>query len=64
MNIELRFLQKAFTDENYISFSFKNKSYNDVKILNIKDTIFTSDAGIFDINKITKLIILKQRYTK
>jgi predicted DNA-binding transcriptional regulator YafY len=35
MNIELRFLQKAIADKNYISFSYENKSYKNIKPLKL-----------------------------
>ena len=65
MNIELRFLQKAIEDGNYISFTYLNKEYkkivplklvpkDDMYLLHIKDTTFQT-------NKIKKLIILKDR---
>lgn len=37
MNIELRFLQKAITDKNYISFNYENQSYKNVKPLKLDE---------------------------
>lgn len=61
MTIEQRFLQKAVEDKNYISFSHEGKSYKKVKPLKIEDNILHSDSGKFEIGKLSKLIILKER---
>ena len=35
MNVEFRFLQKAIADKNYISFSYENQNYKNVKPLKL-----------------------------
>ena len=63
MNIELRFLQKAITDKNYISFSYENKSFKNVKPLKLDDNQkLHSDKGIFEFANIKKLVILRERF--
>lgn len=63
MNIEFRFLQKAITDKNYISFNYENQSYKNVKPLklDINSKLF-SDKGVFEIEKIEKLVVLRERF--
>ena len=63
MNIELRFLQKAIVDKNYISFSYENKSYKNIKPLKLdENNKLHSDKGIFEFEKIRKLVVLKERF--
>jgi len=63
MNIEFRFLQKAITDKNYISFSYENKSYKNIKPLKLDEhNQLFSDKGVFEFGKISKLKILKDRF--
>ena len=63
MNIELRFLQKAIADKNYISFSYENKSYKNVKPLKLdSENRLFSDKGIFEFGKIGKLVVLKAKF--
>jgi len=66
MNIELRFLEKAIVDKNYVSFFYENKSIKKIKPLKltVKDDLYflhTQD-NIFEYKKITKLQILKERF--
>lgn len=63
MNIELRFLQKAILDKNYISFNYENQSYKNVKPLKLdyENKLF-SDKGVFEFEKIKKLVILKEKF--
>ncbi len=66
MNIELRFLQKAITDRNYISFSYENKNYKKLKALNLveekdKYSLITQNQT-FEFDKIKKIQILKEKY--
>ena len=63
MNIEYRFLQKAIQDKNYISFTYENKSFRNIKPLklDIENKLY-SDKGIFEFEKITKIQILKTRF--
>ena len=55
MNIELRFLQKAIKDKNYVSFTYKGKKYQKIEAsrINTKD---------FDFKLIKNLIILKNKF--
>ena len=66
MNIELRFLQKAIEDKNYISFSYETKKINKIKplklLLNDDIYLLTTPNKIFEFSKITKLQILKERF--
>lgn len=63
MNIEFRFLQKAIADKNYICFSYKEKSYTNIKALKIDEqNRVHCDKGIFEFEKISKLKILKDRF--
>ena len=66
MNIELRFLQKAIEDKNYISFSYENKKIKKVKPLKLflKDDLYTLhlEDKTFNYSKISKLQILKERF--
>jgi len=64
MNIEFRFLQKAILDKNYISFTYENQSYKNVKPLKLDvDNRLFSDKGVFEFAKIEKLVVLKGRGT-
>ena len=63
MNIEFRFLQKAITDKNYISFTYKNQSFKNVKPLKLDvDHKLFSDKGVFEFRKIERLVVLKERF--
>ena len=66
MNIELRFLQKAVKDKNYISFSYQNKKYTKVKPTSLKliddKYILNTDNEKFEFEQILKLKILKDRF--
>ncbi|MGB5868059.1 MAG: hypothetical protein WBG69_09340 [Arcobacteraceae bacterium] len=66
MNIELRFLQKAIEDKNYITFSYEAKKIQKIKPYKLtqkNDTYFLeTPSKIFDFSKITKLHILKERF--
>lgn len=63
MNIEFRFLQKAILDKNYISFTYENQSYKNVKPLKLDvDNRLFSDKGVFEFAKIEKLVVLKGRF--
>ncbi len=66
MNIELRFLQKAIEDKNYVSFFYENKSIKKIKPLKliVKDELYSlhTQDKIFEYKKITKLLILKERF--
>ena len=62
MNVEFRFLQKAIEDKNYVSFSYENKSYKKVNPLKISDDIVKCDVGEFEISKLRKLTVLRERF--
>lgn len=65
MNIELRFLQKAIEDKNYISFTYENKKYKKIKPLEIIITdnyLLKTDNADYNYNLITKLQILKEKF--
>ena len=66
MNIELRFLQKAIEDNNFISFYYENSQIKKVKPLKLTDnngilSLHTAKK-IFLFSQITKLQILKERF--
>jgi hypothetical protein len=63
MNIEFRFLQKAIEDKNYISFTYDNQNYRNIKPLKLdgNNRLFC-DKGIFEFDKTSKLKILKDRF--
>jgi len=62
MNIEFKFLQKAIEDRNLISFSYEGKSYKEVRPLIMSDEKITCNVGNFEIGKIKKLTVLKERF--
>lgn len=62
MTIEKRFLQKAIEDKNFISFSYDGKSYKKVKPLKIVDSVVKCDVREFEISKLKKLTVLKERF--
>lgn len=66
MNIELRFLEKAINDKNFISFVYERKDYRKVKpikLTNKEDKYFLqSTQSTFEFEKIKKLKILKDRF--
>ena len=63
MNIEHRFLQKAIANKNYISFSYENKSYKNIKPLKLdENNRLFSDKGMFEFGKIGKLVVLKAKF--
>ena len=63
MNVEFRFLQKAIVDKNYISFTYENQSYKNVKPLKLDvDNKLFSDKGVFEFGKIRKMVVLRERF--
>jgi hypothetical protein len=63
MNIEFRFLQKAIVDKNYISFTYEDKSYRNIKALKMDDeNRVHCDKGVFEFGKIGKLVVLRERF--
>ena len=63
MNIELRFLQKAILDKNYISFNYENQSFKNVKPLKLDEqNRVHCDKGVFEFEKVGKLVVLRERF--
>ncbi len=66
MNIELRFLQKAIEDKNYISFSHEKKKYTKMKALKLEFSNdkynLNTDNGKFEFDKLSKIKVLKDRF--
>lgn len=62
MKIEFSFLQKAIQDRNYVSFSYENKKYKNIKAQSLNNETLETNHGSFEFKKITKLKISKQRY--
>ena len=66
MNIQLRFLDKAVSEKNFISFIYEKKDYKNIKPLKLvqkEDKYFLhTQTIIFEFDKIKKLQILKQRF--
>ena len=63
MNIQLLFLQKAIKEKNYISFKYKNKSYNKIKPIKLEnENILYTNSGKFEFSNISKFIVLKERF--
>ena len=63
MNIEFRFLQKAITDKNYVSFTYENQIFKNVKPLKLdENNRLFSDKGIFEFGKIGKLVVLRDKF--
>ena len=63
MNIEFRFLQKAIQDKNYVSFTYENKSFRNIKALKFdENNKLHTDKGLFEFEKMTKIQILKTRF--
>ena len=62
MSIELRFLQKAIEDKNFLSFSYHKKSYKKIKAYSIVNNILKCDIAEFEIKDIKKIVILKEKF--
>ena len=66
MNIELKFLQKAIKDKNYISFMYENKKYESIKPLKLVNEdnkyILISHEKSFEFTKVSKFQVLKNRF--
>jgi len=66
MNIELRFLQKAIEDKNYISFSYENKKLSKIKPLKLleKEGTYTlkTDSMSYIFSLIKRLQVHKERF--
>jgi len=66
MNIELRFLQKAIEDKNYISFTYENQKLEKIKPMELieKEGTYTLKVHnkIYDFDKIKRLQISKEKF--
>ncbi len=66
MNIELRFLQKAIEDKNYVNFTYKGKIYKKIKPLKLlekNNTYFIETNEMrFEFNLIKKLLVLRNKF--
>ncbi|WP_428023195.1 hypothetical protein [Arcobacter sp.] len=62
MNIEQRFLLKAIEDKNFVCFNYEEKSFKDVKVLKFEDGLIYTNNGNFELEKIMKVVILKDRF--
>ena len=66
MNIEQRFLQKAVTDKNYISFTYNNKKLQKVKPLKLikkeDKYLIQTQSDVYEFDKMSKIKILKERF--
>ena len=62
MNIELRFLQKAIEDKNFVSFSYSGKNYKKVKPLKLENQVLKCDIGQFEHEKLSKIKVLKEKF--
>lgn len=66
MTIEHRFLQKAIQDRNFISFSYENKTYEQIKPEKItqkeNDYLLFTNQKTFTLTAIKKLKIHKDKF--
>lgn len=66
MNIELRFIQKAIEDKNYLGFEYHKQYCHKVKPLTFKEQNHTlylvTQQGEFELKEIKKLTVLKERF--
>lgn len=62
MNIEQRFLLKAIEDKNFISFTYEGKNYKNIKPLKFENGFVTTNCGVFEIGKIKKIVLLKEKF--
>ncbi|PLY07170.1 MAG: hypothetical protein C0625_06025 [Arcobacter sp.] len=62
MNIEQRFLLKAMEDKNFVCFNYEDKSFKSVKILKFENDLVYTDNGHFEIRKIKKIVVLKEKF--
>lgn len=62
MNIEQKFLLKAIEDKNFVSFSYEEKRFKNVKILKFENSSIYTDVGIFQLEKIKKIVVLKDKF--
>jgi|GEM_PF-1067478 len=66
MNIELRFLEKAIEDKNYINFTYNGKKYQriePIELQKVNSSYFLYTKGMnFEFKLIKKLITLKDKF--
>ena len=62
MNIEHRFLLKAMEDKNCVCFMYEKESFKSVKILKFENGLIYTDCGNFEIEKVRKVVVLKDRF--
>ena len=66
MNIELRFLQKAIEDKNFINFTYENQKLSKIKPLKLieEEGVYTlkTYSKTYHFNKIKKLQISKEKF--
>jgi len=66
MNLQLRFLEKAIEDKNYVKFNYEEKSFKRLKPLKLinKDgkDILHSDMGDFEFDKAKNFTVLKEKF--
>jgi hypothetical protein len=62
MNIEQRFLLKAIEDKNFVSFRYEEKSFKNIKPLKFENNLLYTDNGNFELEKIKKIVVLKDRF--
>lgn len=56
------FLKKAIEDKNFVSFSYEDKIYKKVKPFKIENELLKCDVGEFEIGRLSKVTILKERF--
>lgn len=62
MNIELKFLNKAIEEKNYISFMYEGKNLKNEKPLKLDNETLYTNTGKYTYSKVSKLTILKNRF--
>jgi hypothetical protein len=62
MTTEERFLRKAMKDKNFVSFIHGKRKLKNIKVLKFENTLIHTNMGHFEINKIQKLVVLKNTY--
>jgi len=66
MNIELRFLQKAIEDKNFVSFTYDSQKQSRIKPLELTEKestyILKTHNKTYDFKKIKKLQLSKERF--
>lgn len=66
MNIQLRFLQKAIEDKNFINFTYENQKLSKMKPLKLieEEDVYTlkTHNDTYDFDKIKRLQISKEKF--